>query len=303
MNTTYQNNTISEAPPTPIKHRNADPNTSITNKLLPLAAFFIAFVTVMTILIVYMDHTAMKHYQFQVNMSQDNEFSRVSQDNPLLITYIREVHLTPAIEPNHKLINTEETISNDTLFVIRLLEDKRNGVFVEAGAYNDGKSSKTNWLEKKLNWRGLLIQPDPRHYFSLKRHNRLKSQAIHACVSPMPYPKEVTMHQEYDGVKINSIHANSIEENDGFNTRVKCFPIYSLVLAMNVSHIDYLSLESGGTELQVLETIPFQKVHINVISVHLLVSDVEKETIKQFLAMKNYAFIQNFNSTYIFKIK
>lgn len=67
---------------------------------------------------------AMKHYQFQVNMSQDNEFYGVAQDNPQLITYIREVHLTPAIEPHHKMLESEDTISNDTIYVLKLLNNK-----------------------------------------------------------------------------------------------------------------------------------------------------------------------------------
>lgn len=71
---------------------------------------------------------------------------------------------------------------------------------------------------------------------------------------------------------------------------------------MNVMDIDYLSLESGGTELQVLETIPFDKVNIKIISVTLTANDLEKETIKKFLAKMNYTFMQSFNTTYIFKM-
>ncbi|KAJ8967944.1 hypothetical protein NQ314_002560 [Rhamnusium bicolor] len=242
----------------------------------------------------------MRHYQFRVNMSQDYELLGVSQDNPQLVIYIREVHLAPAIEPHHKALESEDEVSRDTAYVLKLLKNKRDGIFVEAGAYSDGKTSKTEWLEEKLNWRGLLIQPDPRHYFSLRRHNRVRSQAVHACLSPMPYPKEVTLHQETDGVKINSVHANSLDDPDWFNTRVKCFPFFSLLLAMNVTNIDYFSLETGGTELQVLETIPFEHVKIEIIGVHLITNDIEKDTIKKFLAMKQYTFMISFNSSYIF---
>lgn len=193
-------------------------------------------------------------------------------------------------------------------------------MFVEAGAYNDGKLSDTEWLEKSFSWSGLLIQPDPRHYFNLKRHNREKSQAIHACLSPTPYPKEVslllhktlitttenlqiTFHQEErDGVKINSVHSNLIDDPSWF-TRVKCFPLYSLLLAINKTNIDFLSLESGGTELQILETIPFDRVNINIIDVHLYTNENEKESIKKFLAKKSYNFVQNFNSSYVFMLK
>ncbi|KAJ8920170.1 hypothetical protein NQ315_011831 [Exocentrus adspersus] len=286
----HPQNNATETHHTPAKPLNLEPITGVTKKLLPLAAFFMAFTTVMTVLIIYMENTAMRHYQFRVNMSQDYELLEVAQDNPQLVTYIREVHLAPAIEPHHKPLESENAISKDTAYVLKLLKNKRDGIFVEAGAYSDGKTSKTEWLEEKLNWRGLLIQPDPRHYFSLRRHNRVRSQAVHACLSPMSYPKEVTLHQEGDGVKINSVHANSIDDPEWFNTRVKCFPLFSLLLAMNVTNIDYLSLETGGTELQVLETIPYERVKIEIIGVHLVTSEAEKDTIKKFLAMKKIHF-------------
>lgn len=84
---------------------------------------------------------------------------------------------------------------------------------------------------------------------------------------------------------------------------MKCFPLYSLLLATNITNIDFFSLESGGTELQVLETIPFDKVKIAIIDVHLNISDMEKDTIKHFLATKSYMFMQNFNSSYVFVLK
>lgn len=37
----------------------------------------------------------------------------------------------------------------------------------------------------------------------------------------------------------------------GIYTRVKCFPLYSLLLALNVTHVDLLSLDVEGAELQV----------------------------------------------------
>lgn len=154
-----------------------------------------------------------------------------------------------------------------------------------------------------MSWHGLLIQPDPRNFFNLMRHNRARSQAAHVCLSPTSYPKEVTFHQEErDGVKINSVHANSLDDPDCFSTRVKCFPLYSLMLAMNVTKIDYLSLESGGTELQVLETLPFESARIEVIEVHLLASDYERETIKEFLGTKGYVLKGSFGSGYVFML-
>lgn len=175
-------------------------------------------------------------------------------------------------------------------------------MFVEVGAYKYNRQSDTEWLERNLSWSGLLIQPDPRDYFNLRKHGRGRSQSVHACLSPTCYPKEVTFHQdERDGVKINSVHANSLIDDDWFNTRVKCFPLYSLLLAINCTNIDYLSLDADGSEIQVLDTLPFDKVHIQIIDVYVLPEyENSVDGLKKELAEKNYTFLQNFKTNYIF---
>lgn len=45
---------------------------------------------------------------------------------------------------------------------------------------------------------------------------------------------------------------------------VQCFPLYSILLAVNRTQIDFFSLDVEGFELQVLTTIPWHKVAIKV---------------------------------------
>lgn len=45
---------------------------------------------------------------------------------------------------------------------------------------------------------------------------------------------------------------------------VQCFPLYSFLLALNKTTIDYFSLDVEGAELAVLKTIPWSKVNIKV---------------------------------------
>ncbi|XP_050303337.1 protein Star [Anthonomus grandis grandis] len=280
---------------TPIK----DPSRIMTKKILHVAGFFVAFATVMSILILYIDNTSMKHRQFTLSLNKDMELNGISQDDQQLIMYLREVALFPAIEPHHKPLESQEAVPEDTDYVLKLLNNKKNGIFIEAGAYNDGRTSKTDILERQFGWKGLLIQPDPRHYFNLRRHNRARSQCILACLSPMPYPREVTLHTENE-IKVNAI--SNTANPDWLVIRVKCFPLYSLLLAINTSNIDYLALETDGTELQVLETLPFERVNIGVIGVTLRENEGDIGTIKKFLASKKYRFMDRFNGTYIFML-
>merc|ERR1719411_1888421 len=47
---------------------------------------------------------------------------------------------------------------------------------------------------------------------------------------------------------------------------MQCFPLYSLLMATGNRTVNYLSLDIEGAEFQVLQTIPWDKVDIEVIS-------------------------------------
>ncbi len=50
----------------------------------------------------------------------------------------------------------------------------------------------------------------------------------------------------------------------GRDIHVQCFPLYSILLAVGRTSIDFFSLDVEGHELLILKTIPFDKVHIKV---------------------------------------
>lgn len=48
---------------------------------------------------------------------------------------------------------------------------------------------------------------------------------------------------------------------------VQCFPLYSILLALNQTTVDFFSLDIEGDELNVLRTIPWNKVNIKMLTV------------------------------------
>lgn len=68
---------------------------------------------------------------------------------------------------------------------------------------------------------------------------------------------------------------------------VYCFPLYSVLLALNQTHIDYFSLDVEGFELDILKTIPFDKLDISVFSVEYAHAK-DGEAYKQFMEKKGY---------------
>ena len=48
---------------------------------------------------------------------------------------------------------------------------------------------------------------------------------------------------------------------------VPCFPFESFVLALNRPHVDFFSLDVEGVELDILKTVPFDRITIDVLAV------------------------------------
>lgn len=59
------------------------------------------------------------------------------------------------------------------------------------------------------------------------------------------------------------VNDNKVQTPKGI-VSVQCFPLYTYLLALNLTHVDYFSLDVEGVELDVLKTIPFHSVSIQV---------------------------------------
>ncbi len=59
--------------------------------------------------------------------------------------------------------------------------------------------------------------------------------------------------------------------------KVQCMPLFSLLTAINVTTVDYFSLDVEGSELKVLKTIPFDKVFIRVSCIELKANVCHRE--------------------------
>jgi hypothetical protein len=46
--------------------------------------------------------------------------------------------------------------------------------------------------------------------------------------------------------------------------KVQCFPLYSMLVAVGRTRVDYFSLDVEGSEYKILATIPWHKVDIKV---------------------------------------
>jgi len=67
-----------------------------------------------------------------------------------------------------------------------------------------------------------------------------------------------------------------------------CFPLETILAAVNRSRVDYLSLDVEGVELQVLKTIDWSRLDISVLSVEFVLGQV---------GIRNFSFDQSINQS------
>ena len=171
-------------------------------------------------------------------------------------------------------------LENIDLQIAHLLPCKRNGFFIEAGA-NDGISqSNTYYLEKVLGWRGILVEPICEKA-KLCEKNRRQSITINGALVRTGGPSHVTveyanlMSMVRDGVIPDDVVDRHIETGRAVqcissprtSEVAKGFALQQILDQHAVDHVDFLSLDVEGYELQSLLGIDFSRTRIDAIFV------------------------------------
>merc|ERR1711970_280298 len=78
--------------------------------------------------------------------------------------------------------------------LLKLFNNKENGFFIEAGAYDGEHISNTLYLETQLGWTGLLVEANT-EIFKVLRSKERNTYSINSCLSTERYPIQV----QFDG--------------------------------------------------------------------------------------------------------
>lgn len=199
--------------------------------------------------------------------------------------------------------------------VSELFSGQRGGFFVEAGALDGQRSSNTLWLEKKMNWTGLLVEPNP-HSFQKLVQKRRKAWASNTCLSPHPYPIQqvlvsVSKKLKYSqtrraasflrGYELDAdIQRNTMKKSNTSYVRTQCFPLASYLFALNVTQVDFLSLDIQGVEEKVLTNFPWDRINIRVMVVELVHQDHYNWDFRSFMREKNYTLLGQHHPDFFF---
>jgi FkbM family methyltransferase len=158
------------------------------------------------------------------------------------------------------------------LWVNYELGEKRDGFFVEFGATNGLVNSNTWLLEKKYGWNGILAEPNP-FWHTVLGANR--SAAIdHRCVDAVTGKTVTFLTTNASDPELSSIaefadgdHFAEVRAK-GNAIEVETVSLGDLLSQHNApAEIDYLSIDTEGSELAILSQLDFSRHVINLISV------------------------------------
>ncbi|XP_021952088.1 protein Star [Folsomia candida] len=230
------------------------------------------------------------------------------QNDSRILNYIRKNHLFPPSTKEYNLrkpgVGETDLDTGLTTVIKELLGDKKNGFFIEAGS-NDGEHiSSTLGFEKFRSWRGLCVEASPALQSRWRSKNR-KAWLANVCLSPKSWPVWTNFLHRDDysvGSKLGDPEDIVDEVGNWTHYNVPCFPIFSILSALNVKEVDYFNLDVEGVEEEVLRTIPFNEILIRTISVefHRNADDSARKTVQDFMTGKGYQTVYIKNADYIF---
>jgi FkbM family methyltransferase len=176
------------------------------------------------------------------------------------------------------------------LFVLSELDFKEDGFFVEFGATNGIHLSNTYLLESEYGWRGILAEPARCWHEDLKKN---RSGSVETdCVW-----KESDMQLTFNEVEqgdLSTIDAYSMSDShgksrsDGKTYKVRTISLEGLLEKHKAPReIDYLSIDTEGSEFQILSTFNFDKYRINIITCEHNFSET-REQVYALLSQKGY---------------
>ncbi len=192
----------------------------------------------------------------------------------------------------------------DKYLVKNIFKGYKNGFFMDVGAHDGITFNNTMYFELNHNWQGINIEPIKEVYDKLQQ-NRPKSINLNCAVSDVNgtakficntgYTEMLSgLKNQYDARHYDRLN-KEIDQMGGTTEEivVNTKTMESICDEHNIKNINYLSIDVEGAELNVVKSINFSKVFIDVISFENNYNDVSAP-ILELLKEKGYIMVHKY---------
>ncbi|MDR3573740.1 MAG: FkbM family methyltransferase [Anaerolineaceae bacterium] len=185
-----------------------------------------------------------------------------------------DIELLVELPPRHShdlmlLLHDSSAEFRQDLFVLSELDFKRDGYFVEFGATDGITTSNTYLLNRQFGWRGILAEPARRWHEDLKRNRScdIETSCVWKASNQILQFKEHNIGECSSIVEFSSTQSSQQRHNGQAVYDVPTISLVDLLAKYNTpSVIDYLSIDTEGSEYEILSSFDFSKYKFRVIT-------------------------------------
>ncbi len=224
-----------------------------------------------------------------LKVSDDADINAVHRS---FLQYFELQHMIGGIQHYGSNIESKKSQFNQDLFVLFSLDFKHKGFFVEAGACDGVYCSNSFLLEKKFQWQGILVEPVK--YF----HNALfMNRSCHIETAAIFNESGLNLEFSEAGEKDLST-LTEFQSLDNLSSRrassetyyVATISLIDLLKKYNAPRIiDYLSLDTEGSESRILQSFDFDQYKFRIITVEHNNATEKQEEIFHLLSKHGYS--------------
>ena len=175
--------------------------------------------------------------------------------------------------------NSQSQLGQDVLAFSQVGKDKK-GFFVEFGA-TDGKTLSNSYLlEKSFGWSGILCEPGKAWHSDLKKNRNtvIDTRCVFSSTGKLVEFTETYVGELSTISSFMKSDANRFLRKNSGTYQVETVSLYDLLLTHNApKYIEFLSVDTEGSEFEILKDFPFDEYKFGLICVeHNYTSNREK---------------------------
>jgi FkbM family methyltransferase len=181
------------------------------------------------------------------------------------------------------------------LNVLKFYKHKKEGFFVEIGASDGVNLSNTYILEKTYRWKGICVEPIPYNFEKLiknRPHSICSNNAVYNTSGEVVQFDIANSADLLSGISSHidchmaTVNANKTTINVETTTLTDLLDKYSAP-----NHIDYLSIDTEGSEYEILRVFNFSKYTFGLVDVEHNYVEPRRSHIRELLTANGYIYL------------
>lgn len=188
---------------------------------------------------------------------------------------------------------------------VEFFDAKMNGFFVDIGSHNGVDLSNTYLLEKDYNWKGICVEPNKQVFEKLIENRKCicKNIGIYDKKGEVEFSIIDGYHEMLSGITEDINHHKGIVEKESKPIKINTITFTELLDECQAPSImDFLSLDTEGSELKILKSLDHNKYKFLYMTIEHNYTPLRHE-IKDYLISNNYEYVGGNRHDDIYKLK